>query len=309
MAEHRAYAAALYRPIASAVTIVDSAPTRLVRLVIDSNEVRRRSWTPLVPDHGKLVHLFLVKAGDLGAMAHLHPAPTDSLTYLSALPALPPGRYHAFADIVRESGLAETLVSEVTVSDPGTARIGSGGRVGASPTASDVDDALAVGAGTGATYSLPDGATLTWLGASEPHAVGADAALRFSLRDARGTPLTVEPYMGMEAHAVVVRTDGAVFVHLHPAGTTSMGAQQALLAWTPADSVRGSIRKKLEHASADPGAGMGAMGPVTRLPGEFSFPYAFPSAGNYRVWVQFRHAGAVQSALFDVKVSAGPSAP
>ena len=98
----------------------------------------------------------------------------------------------------------------------------------------------------------------------------ADAALRFTLRDASGAPLSVEPYMGMAAHAVVVRDDGSVFVHLHPMGTTpSMGAMPAMT---------------------------GAM------PGKFEFPWAFPKPGRYRLWVQFRRAGAVRSAAFDVEV-------
>jgi hypothetical protein len=39
------------------------------------------------------------------------------------------------------------------------------------------------------------------------------------------------------------------------------------------------------------------------LPGSFEFPWAFPKAGRYRVWVQFRHSGAVRSAAFDVEVT------
>jgi hypothetical protein len=35
---------------------------------------------------------------------------------------------------------------------------------------------------------------------------------------------------------------------------------------------------------------------------ELSFPYAFPSAGAYRVWVQFRVRGRVRTAAWDVDV-------
>jgi hypothetical protein len=35
---------------------------------------------------------------------------------------------------------------------------------------------------------------------------------------------------------------------------------------------------------------------------ELSFPYAFPSAGRYRVWVQIRVRGRVRTAAWDVDV-------
>ncbi|MEP7001152.1 MAG: hypothetical protein ABI969_11780, partial [bacterium] len=36
---------------------------------------------------------------------------------------------------------------------------------------------------------------------------------------------------------------------------------------------------------------------------EISFPYAFPSAGRYRVWVQVRVAGVVHTSGYDVTVA------
>jgi hypothetical protein len=276
MAEDGAYNAAVFRPTAAHVTVRDDtsarggrAPrpgrvephTRIIRFAIDPGLAAQRSWTPLIPDHGKLMHLFLVKADGLGALAHLHPVAIDSLTFEAALPFLPAGRYFVFADVVHENGFAETMVQSVTLADaPAMAW-----------KPSDPDDAIFVGNGVRTPSRLDDGSTLSWDGANGAHVVGADARLHFTLRDARGAPLSVEPYMGMAAHAVVVRDDGAVFVHLHPMGSTpSIGTMPAMAA---------------------------------EMPGEFEFPWAFPKAGHYRVWVQFRHAGAIHSAAFDVDVN------
>jgi hypothetical protein len=284
--EQRSYAAALFRPERASVTERDEGYSRTLRLAIDPDVVSARWWTPFVPDHGKLMHLFLVRADNLDAFAHLHPVATDSITFVASLPPLPAGGYHVFADVVHESGFAETIVESLTL----------GPRVRSS-TPSDPDDAVYEGSAHGSSARLGGGAIMVWLGASAPHVTGADAALRFAVRDAAGKTLQVEPYLGMAAHAVVMRADGGVYVHLHPLGTTSVGAQQALLAWTPADTARGAIRAKLTRDAAPMTAMSGA-----RLAGAFQFPYAFPSAGRYRIWVQVRLGGTVRTAAFDAEV-------
>ncbi len=273
--EDRLYAGAVFRPTSATVSVRDDTTarggrtprpghtephTRIVRFTIQPAVSAQRGWVPLIPDHGKLLHLFLVKKNGLGAIAHLHPLAIDSLTFESALPFLPSGEYFVFADAVHENGFAETMVQSVTLGDaPAMAW---------KPT--DPDDAIFVGNGVRSPSRFDDGSTLSWDGANAVHIAGADAGLRFTLRDASGTPLSVEPYMGMAAHAVIVRNDGSVFVHLHPMGTTpSLGSMPAM---------------------------------EKEMPGVFEFPWAFPKAGQYRVWVQFKRAGAVRSAAFDVTV-------
>jgi hypothetical protein len=43
---------------------------------------------------------------------------------------------------------------------------------------------------------------------------------------------------------------------------------------------------------------MGAMG----APGEISIPYGFPEHGRYRIWVQVKLHGEIQTAAFDTEV-------
>ncbi|HSY81697.1 MAG TPA: hypothetical protein VK807_08045 [Gemmatimonadaceae bacterium] len=240
----------MYRPFT--VRASEAQPGQLTFVITDSawldrhdsshiNQRGRPQWPALIPDHGKLMHLFLV--ADSGfAFAHLHPGTTDTNTFRATIPPLPKGRYRVFADIVHESGFDHTLVTTVDLADA------------ASPyVPSDSDDAFSVaepGAG---------GSVIRKLG-SDTVKVGALAGLRFVVSG-------IQPYMGMAGHAAVVRDDGSVFIHLHPMGTISTAAMPMQ---------------------------MGALGDTV------SFPYAFPKAGRYYVWVQVKRGGRVLTAPYVV---------
>lgn len=105
--------------------------------------------------------------------------------------------------------------------------------------------------------------------------------------------------MGMPAHAVVQRDDASVFVHLHPMGTISMASQMAFEMRQPGDTIRGTLGKRLSAAE------MSSMRHAAPTVGSVSFPYAFPKAGRYRIWVQTRIGGRLTTAAFDADVQAG----
>jgi hypothetical protein len=127
-----------------------------------------------------------------------------------------------------------------------------------------------------------------------PLVAGRDVTLAFTVRDSTGQVVRVEPYMGMAGHLMVSRDSGDVFVHLHPMGTISVAAQERLLR-----RERGDTALHGENQPAD-GPAHGAHG--VSYPGELSFPFAFPKAGAYRVWLQVMHGGRVRTAAFDVAV-------
>jgi hypothetical protein len=41
---------------------------------------------------------------------------------------------------------------------------------------------------------------------------------------------------------------------------------------------------------------------MSGTPAEVSFPYGFPKAGAYRIFVQVKHAGRVETGIFDTRV-------
>ena len=81
----------------------------------------------------------------------------------------------------------------------------------------------------------------------------------------------LEPYMGMGGHAEFIKEDGSVFAHVHPTGSVPMASV----------------------AVASPAAMMAMHetkpGPVV------SFPYGVPTPGKYRIFVQMKRAGKVET--------------
>ena len=274
-----AYRAGIFRPLSTTVTTgeTDAGPT--LTLVIDDPTWLGRQWTPLVPDHGKLMHMFLVREGDLAAFAHIHPERLDSSTFVVPVPPMRSGRYLVYADIVQESGFTQTLIDTVSIEAwPGEGSVESDG-----------DDSWAelppFGQSTGERFILPSGRGVLWETGARPRA-DQEVSLGFRVTEPEGAPARLEPYIGMLSHAVVTRDDGSVFMHIHPAGSINMAAQDMF-----------------RLAEAVPGGSIGRpAGARAAPPGSVSFPFVFPSGGSYRVVVQVKVDGAVETAAFDVDV-------
>ena len=263
-----------YRPFATTAAVIarDGGPALSVG-------IRDERWTgkpsplsrynALMPDHGKLMHLFLVREDGLNGFAHLHPVARSpaALDFDVALPPLPQGRYRVYGDIVHESGYAQTLVTTVDVTAPAAA------------PASDADASWFTGPiTTGNVVDVGDGAQVVWAKPAAPISAGEETVIALSVRDANGAVVAVEPYMGMAAHVIVASHDHEVFAHLHPSGSISMAALQKF-----SDTTNHGA-----HTAA--------------LEGRVEVPYAFPAAGRYRMWVQIKRAGQVRTAAFDVDV-------
>ena len=218
----------------------------------------------LLPDHGHEMHLFLARMPAMDRLAHLHPTREEG-GFGQDLPSLPAGHYQVFADIVMPTGFPITGTGAVDLPELRCAAVAGDDTVWA---AGDV---------------LANGARMIW---DRPHELRAGVAqtLTFRVVEPDGSPSQLEPYMGMAAHAEVVRTDASVFAHLHPNGSVAMPALE--LAATKMDM-----------------PGMKMDMPMPAISATLTFPFGFPRAGDYKVFVQIKRAGRIETASFDARVS------
>ena len=254
----------------------------------------------LVPDHNHLMHLFLIRLPGLDCMWHLHPdlLEAEQGVFAQELPSMPRGHYQVFADVVDKSGFPWTLVGKFDLSygidKPGPLSGDDSSWIGA-----PFDRETTKGPGAG-SYQLPDGGRIVWQrDTSEPLRANTAIRLQFAIMDKDGNPAQdVEPYMSMAGHAELVRSDLSVFAHIHPAGSVSMAALE-LASTSPA------VAPAAGHdgvAMPMPAPSLARDASAVPLPSQVSFPYGFPQPGDYRIFVQVKRAGRVQTAAFDAHV-------
>lgn len=265
----------LFKPVEVASNLRQSENGSVLALNLEGTERDLRDHTPLVADHGKLMHLFLVQHPEMTTFAHLHPVQVRPKYFESTLPGLAAGTYSVYADVTHESGLTQTVLSSLVLTNSLAPAKGA-----------DPDDSWWEGnAAEGAVAALRNGTSVRMLSPASFKA-RTEALLRFDVLAADGKPAALEPYMGMWSHAVVRANDGSVYTHLHPSGTISMTAQELF-----ARRERGeSLKKPIDVMCGRPER-------------ELAFPYSFPTPGQYRIWVQVKINGKVQTAAFDLEAT------
>ena len=210
----------IYRPPSLDVSLTGDAMT--LRIAESGWRARRQDagMGALIPDHGHLMHLFLVRAPQIDRMYHLHPQQesADEASFVENLPAIAAGHYKVFADIVRASGFPDTMVTEIDVPEtPGHPLTGDDSAAAAAPLAETSAGNLVA--------PLSDGARMIWERDPGPLASNRLLWFRFRVEDAAGKPVTdLEPYMGMAGHAEFIASDFSVFAHVHPDGSVAMAA-------------------------------------------------------------------------------------
>jgi hypothetical protein len=247
------------------------------------SERRARSNNDFLPDHGHLMHLYAIREPEMDAAFHLHPVLAGAGDFRISLPAMPPGKYALYGDVVHANGFPETLVTKITIPDNM-----AGGPLG-EEDASAHPQPLSEGQ-LGNSYKLPDGYVMVW---DRPSSITASTAyaFRFHLLNAEGKPASdMQPYLGMAGHAAFVKTDGTVFAHTHPEGSAAMASLMLANGSDPSTSNNMDMNKMDMPMHNEP------------IPNVVEFPYGFPSSGRYRIFVQMKHGSTVETGVFDATV-------
>jgi hypothetical protein len=328
----------LYKPLRANSVIVPEKGKSLLEFRIDISQLQNLRYTRrlsyVIPDHGKLMHMFLVRAGSMDVFAHLHPQRKDSATYITPLPPLPGGKYLVFADVTRVSGFSETIPDTIEIAKTPVAFAANDSLLLNRDDTYFITDPVSGNENTGRQDNivvcgrpgvktvLPDGSTAIW--EHEPgktFEAGRLYELTFAIQDEHGRPAALEPYLGMMGHAVVMKTDGSVYIHLHPVGSYSMASQQTMLTrfeketgpvnWASLNtpSFMDSIDQVVARLEAMPEQErndllMADMQHITTDAAHpdhavVKFPYAFPSPGTYRIWIQMKRNGRILNSAFD----------
>ena len=330
----------LYQPTPSMCAVSKRNGVSELNIALDTTENAQRKtlYSFVVPDHGKMMHLFVVRVPAMDAFAHLHPVRIDEANYRTILPQLPEGRYMMFADIVYVSGFTETISNTFDIGTSDTS-ITSGlldrddsyvlalpADLKSEPEGADAINTIICGK-PGRGVKMKDGSIMSFEDyRPEPFEAGKLYQLKFSVTTADQRPVTLDPYMGMAGHAAIIRSDGSVYIHLHPMGTMSTAAEtnfekrlsdpQREYTYPEPTTFRDSVDTYMEHLSglSDSARENLLMKQMNMPQAEdtsasgmkhsniVEFPYSFPSPGRYRIWVQVKRNGEVLSAAFDKTV-------
>ncbi|KAA6441630.1 hypothetical protein FEM33_01175 [Dyadobacter flavalbus] len=332
----------LYKPLQGNTKILGSENNPVFQLEIDTTGWTAQSkgsmLSTLIPDHGKLMHTFLVRIPGMDAFAHIHPERKDTLRFEAALPDLPAGKYLVYSDIVQYSGFAETIVDTLVIpaqiqskTQPATVAqedtytltdpLDSPGRI-------PYDANVVICGKPGTKTVFKDSSYAVWEGKPDkPLKAGIPYELNFEIFNPDGSPCLPEPYLGMTGHVAVFRSDGSVYIHLHPGGSFSMAAGQtfknrisdtANIAKRPSPAMfRDSVDRHLARLKSmsvpereeflmtemgmydTAGTGMTGMEHSNRI----TFPYSFPKGGRYRIFLQIKRNDKVLTGAFDVRVN------
>jgi len=339
------YSQFMFKPMHATYRVDGGAGKNFLRMTIDTaHSQRKASLSYIVPDHGKLMHLFLMRMPALDVFAHLHPVREDTASFMAILPPYTTREDLAFADIVYSSGFTETLKDTLTLEKDLAPDVPPDAKtfnpdvplgdpddtyVYALPdnligTLYQSDNNSIICGKPGAGVKMKDGSEMVMEGPPQGgFSNGQLYQLHFSVYDDKKQPARLEPYLGMQGHAVIVKNDGSVYIHIHPVGTYSVTAQTSLLQRVNRpeneynypdrqrfrDSVdklvtalgampeqeRNSVLMRQMNMPADSMSGM-------KMDNTVSFPYTFPQPGLYRIWIQVKRNGRVLTAAFDREV-------
>lgn len=252
-----------------------------VALALDlSDGATGRPVDDLVVHHEALVHGVLI-GDDGGFFAHVHPARVGVGRFRVEATPDRAGAYTFYAEVTRRDGGSQVVSAPLIV----TGEAGAAAAPALPPPLVGrhrVDD-LEVAA------SVDGGVARAGEAASIDFRIGRDGRRVAAL----------QPWLGMAGHLIVRAVDRSLFAHVHAAGPMADGGLGGSGSGE-ARAVDGGIGVRgvaIPFPRATPGS--------TRLGPEVRFTYAFPRAGSYLVWFQFKEADRVRTLPVRVDVEEG----
>lgn len=240
----------------------------------------------LIPDHGKIMHMYLVK-DDLSILSHIHPSRSKENKHVFnvLMPPIPNGIYSVYMDITYETGLTETVHKTVEyLSKPKSMEIGK-------VPVRDPDD----------SWSHAEMQhKIIWMDKKAEYQPEEEINLEFQTLNSKMVPTKLEPYILMGGHGALISPDNNVFIHFHPIGTISMASQQ--------------IFDKQQELVSNAESGICYYGlPIDTTKtysegiqsnlGRVAFPpLSLNKAGQYFMWVQVKTEGKVITEKFSFTV-------
>jgi hypothetical protein len=299
--EAESYSKNVYKPLEMTAEVAQG--NRMILKLRDPGWLQQRKLDDFVLDHNHLMHLYMIRWPEMDTVFHLHPEPVTTGEFQLTLPLIPAGTYRLYADVVHAMGFPETVVGTISLPSIAGRPLSGDDAEGTAPPVRYGEPNLWQTAGNSAVsnageeqrFHLGDVYTMRW---SKPTYLQARVPIdfHFELVDPYGNPpRDMSLYMGMAGHAAFVKTDGSVFAHVHPNGTVAMAA---LMMANPQPPMTGNDNGAGASMNSMPGMELGASAP----PAFVDFPYGFPSIGSYRIFVQMKHGGVVETGVFDVTV-------
>ena len=264
--DERDYLGHVYRPLTMSAKTDGS---RMSLSLADPGWFQFRKTDDFIPDHGHLMHLFVVRMPAMDRMWHLHPDLQNDGAFGLALPDMPAGNYKLFADVVHANGFAETLVTDVVLPEVHGRALEGDDADGAAPPVTSREASL--------TSPMREGYKMVWVNGNASLKAKTATQFVFRVEDAAGNPASdMQLYMGMVGHAEFINSDATVFAHVHPDGSVPMAALML-------------TKMPMQHQHGE-------------IPAVVSFPYGFPKPGHYRIFVQMQRNGHPETGVFDAQV-------
>jgi hypothetical protein len=333
-AEASTYNRYVYKPIAATATVTDDS--RLKLYLTDPGWIASRRLDDFVPDHGHLMHLFVVSPG-LDRLWHLHPREASTGLFEQRLPDLAAGQYELFADVVHATGMSETVVGRLATNavrgtpltgddsaweevrlKPDTTETRTREQVRLKPDTTEARTKEQVRlkpdtteARTTEQVRLKPDTTEVRTGTAVPVVSGFSRTVSGGALEDGGRIVWVRDNKPLVTKQLTMFTFRVEDAQGRPAGDLElyMGMPGHAI-FVKRDR---TVFAHVHPSGSAPMAAMTIAMPVDPVhaqhmataattPSTVTFPYGLPESGDYRIFVQVKRAGLVMTAAFDATV-------